>query len=401
MKLKTRNRQASTLARKSKATSDPEGGNHISTTETANTKICVSKSRKSSKKSRLPSKFSEIESDGDDHQPQTSQEMISNKDGQFVCEECGKAFVNRSSCLAHRRNVHHTNSHQCPSCPIQLKSVHHLWRHFQAAHTGYKSTKEDTTPNPSAPRKSRTISNPNRIKNPTICEICGKDFCDSANLRRHFHQVHGDGVLPGNFLVCPVCAKSYKNKDTLSQHIRQMHDGEDYRCDICRRMCQTAGKLWKHKQEVHNMTDLPPPAGVTVYTCEYCGQQFLRGLEAHVKKSHPQHLEQFQMAKKEKVLQRQRDAVAQGRWKRGSRKQIEQRKLLRELGPETAASRGLVPKWMLPRECPMCGDMILGIYFGIHLRKHGTGDEWVRKKVPKKKVQQNSGKFRDKLKVRL
>lgn len=290
-----------------------------------------------------------------------------------VCDECGKVFVSHPKLNKHIRRVHRISKTPmpCPACKAAFSKPETLWNHFQDVHgAGIWQTRLSTRA-PAKPRKTPVFAIDGTQS--TVCDHCGKEFNSAMSLHRHVHLIHGTGALAQNFMVCAQCGKSFKTQESLNQHIRQVHEGIDFRCDICNRMCQSPGKLWRHKVEVHEITDLPPPPRVTVSTCEYCNQTFLRGLEVHVRTCHPEHFEQFQENIKANLnlkLKDQKGLRGTISLTPNALKKREQRALLKEKGPE--AVLGLVPKWMLPKECPVCKQMISENAFSRHVQSHGT-----------------------------
>lgn len=334
----------------------------------------------------------------------------SNKSDSCVCEECGKVFSRNSLLLGHRNKFHvSSDEFKCPSCPKTFAREANLWGHYQYSHMGAGASSSDTpTKIPKTWRRDRPT--PLGGMPSAVCHTCGKEFHDISSLCRHVYKIHGEGANAQNFFICPSCGRSYKSKDTLNAHIRQIHEGEDYRCDVCRKKCQSAGKLWRHKIEVHKMTDLAPPPNVVVYNCEFCDEQVLRGLEAHVKTRHPEHVEEFLRNPSKRIVAQKGHRImdSRGKWKavktepdehpcsNSTQKKREYRKLLLERGLE--AAKDLIPQWMHPKKCPVCGDMIDGAGFRVHVRKHETGI-WVRGRRTNQGLTQ-SGTFVDKLKVR-
>lgn len=272
-----------------------------------------------------------------------------------VCEECGITFRRKDEMVKHLQFGHGTPSFPCAYCSSVYQIERSLWRHMECAHFDVLSGKPNLDL-PEPPQQGVTLRSAGSKEESTLCPTCGKDFFEVTFLRRHINQVHGEGSKLENSLVCPECGKSYKNKDSLGQHITQVHRGEDYRCDVCRRVCQTPGKLWKHKTEVHGMTDLPPPPNVVIQECHYCGEKLLRGLSRHVEKEHPDRLKEFRALKR-----------------------------ARKRRPPS------------PKNCPVCGNMISGYGFRTHVRKHETG-VWLPQ-ASNTKFKFQPGRFLDKFKV--
>lgn len=225
---------------------------------------------------------------------------------------------------------------------------------------------------------------------PQICEMCGGVFASTMGLKRHLNEAHGVG---GKF-SCLVadCGKRFLTQYKLVIHNRRVHFGDQYKCDLCSKLCLTPGKLWKHKREDHGMSDLPPPKSVTIYECYYCSKKLLRGLKTHVETEHPEHVKEFQEAeatKKSRLPKRFRTYKAvENRLVRDRLRKRAQRQKLREMGPE-AVRLGLVPKWLLGKDCNICKKTISSNNFAEHMRNlHGLGT-WPDTSPKKKKSTEN------------
>ncbi|BES99673.1 BTB/POZ domain [Nesidiocoris tenuis] len=59
-----------------------------------------------------------------------------------------------------------------------------------------------------------------RCMQPQKCQLCGKIFSNSGNLRQHISNVH----LPGEKVPCTVCFRMFKNKEYLRKHHVQTHN---------------------------------------------------------------------------------------------------------------------------------------------------------------------------------
>ncbi|CAL8146298.1 unnamed protein product [Orchesella dallaii] len=209
-----------------------------------------------------------------------------------MCEECGGLYS--SHYIQAHKDSHDPNSKvKCPQCPLEFRRGRGFWHHFARVHL-QQDCDIDEEGNSNDGGGTSRHHQASKVPISFTCSICQQPYDSDANLKRHMYFSHGDGSNPTNFLVCPYCPKKFKQKCTLDDHIRRTHDGvADYRCDICGRDLQSAGKLWKHKVNYHKMTDLPPPPELEVITCEYCDEMVLRGYETHVKKRHPDMLSEF------------------------------------------------------------------------------------------------------------
>ncbi|KAL1131479.1 hypothetical protein AAG570_011096 [Ranatra chinensis] len=59
-----------------------------------------------------------------------------------------------------------------------------------------------------------------RCMQPQRCQLCGKIFSNSGNLRQHISNVH----MPGERVPCNVCYRMFKNKEYLRKHHVQTHN---------------------------------------------------------------------------------------------------------------------------------------------------------------------------------
>jgi len=57
-----------------------------------------------------------------------------------------------------------------------------------------------------------------------MCDLCGKEFTNSAGLRKHLQNVHLVG-----------------------------HNGVTFQCDICSRVCTSKRLLYKHMRSLHRI----------------------------------------------------------------------------------------------------------------------------------------------------
>lgn len=179
-----------------------------------------------------------------------------------ICDMCGETCKDKRRLLLHKHTVHScdSSSFQCPSCSHLATSSRGLWHHYVSSHGGLSALSDLPAFQHEVRLKTTPKRDPRYQDAPNICEICGKQF---------------------------------RQKCTLDDHVRRAHQGKGYYCTVCSADCQSSVKLWRHQVERHKMRDLPPPPGVQVVLCRYCGQMIMRGYEAHVRKKHPESLEEF------------------------------------------------------------------------------------------------------------
>nr|XP_034838743.1 gastrula zinc finger protein XlCGF49.1-like [Maniola hyperantus] len=131
-----------------------------------------------------------------------SRRHVSEKDFTFMCNECGKKFVNKT----------------------RLRD-HIDWEHL------------------------------NKIK--FRCQLCNKPFKCHTSLYVHMQNVHKNKEKKEN--LCHVCGKSYPNAAKLKYHIVAMHTSETpYRCAQCGAAFGWYSSLYRHVREVHYKMKLQP-----------------------------------------------------------------------------------------------------------------------------------------------
>ncbi|MGH0155200.1 UNVERIFIED_CONTAM: hypothetical protein FKN15_028723 [Acipenser sinensis] len=94
---------------------------------------------------------------------------------------------------------------------------------------------------------------------PFPCDICGRQFNDTGNRKRHIECTHGGKRK----WTCFICGKSVRER----LHLRVHHDDKRYECDECGKTFIRHDHLTKHRK-IHS--------GEKAHQCEECGRCFGR-----------------------------------------------------------------------------------------------------------------------------
>ncbi|XP_032626784.1 zinc finger and BTB domain-containing protein 41 [Chelonoidis abingdonii] len=169
--------------------------------------------------------------------PENIQEFLSikkTKSEGWKCDICKKSFARRPHLEEHM--ILHTQDKpfKCTYCEEHFKSRFARLKHQEKFHLG-----------------------------PFPCDICGRQFNDTRNLKRHIECTHGGKRK----WVCFICGKSVRERTTLKEHLR-IHSGEKpHLCSICGQSFRHGSSYRLHLRVHHNDKR---------YECEECGKTFIR-----------------------------------------------------------------------------------------------------------------------------
>ena len=188
------------------------------------------------------------------------------------CTICDK-MLSKDEYLKHFREYHSDIKLGCPKCPSTFTSSELLQKHYQNNH---QNKVERHTPRPDTSKKEvdgeihdglddindnsweedqrnfeegRDMVDPLGAcivvrPNQKTCEVCGKTFSKSNNLRQHM-RVH-EGLRPYH---CSHCGKGFRQKQNLERHER-VHEGlRPYHCSRCSKGFTQKQHLKKHEDK--------------------------------------------------------------------------------------------------------------------------------------------------------
>ncbi|XP_065363155.1 zinc finger protein 729-like [Calliphora vicina] len=174
----------------------------------------------------------------------------------FICKECGNAYVVKSQLKSHIRIVHSYNR-VCDQCGKTLHSIGALKTHLME-HAGIEIPK-------------------------LLCDECGAQLTSHRYLKRHKAAYHKDGTT---IYVCSICGKVTGSESSLLMHKKNVHHTES------RHKCTYCGKAFKHRKILRG--HIAKHTGEDLYQCPHCPQTFKNSsnMRHHRKKAHPVEFEE-------------------------------------------------------------------------------------------------------------
>lgn len=158
-----------------------------------------------------------------------------NDETKYKCEICEKAFVTVAKLEVH---------HQC-HLPKEEKEALKKYHCEYCARTFKELNKLNT---------HRNFKHLKEYKH--ICEICGKPFINSSELKRHATLSHTQKQ------TCTICGKQVLN---IELHFKDVHENSPKTCAICNEVLPNQKKLNKHRYLKHPFQ---------IYECEICEKTY-------------------------------------------------------------------------------------------------------------------------------
>ncbi|XP_054274094.1 uncharacterized protein LOC128993971 [Macrosteles quadrilineatus] len=209
----------------------------------------------------------------------------------FRCPECDLAMGSWSSVTSHLWRQHGVDIdlYCCKLCGYKCNSYSKLINNHIKIHgderpflcdicgKGFKTTKQLRNHKAVHRARVRLLGEVNGDSGGCYtCKVCGRSFTDARILRHHTENVHNK-LRP---YLCTFCAHTASSKSSLRMHIRQ-HTGEKpFSCNECDYVTADHNSLRRHKMR---------HSGLRPYQCPYCSYNCIQATtyKVHLKNKHP------------------------------------------------------------------------------------------------------------------
>ncbi|XP_058465299.1 zinc finger protein 652-B-like [Malaya genurostris] len=176
----------------------------------------------------------------------------------FPCDRCPRKFFVLFRFNAHKRTHDGLKPFECEVCGRAFSTSNNLKLHRIQKHSN------------------------NRISLPCDHPGCGQRFATRLGLNRHRNRVHNpDYVMPAQTaFICDMCGKKFTTNGGLKRHKYTHTPGEmPFVCGICSKQFPTSNKLKEHTMR-HE--------GVKNHTCPQCGlrKTTMHELKTHIRNMH-------------------------------------------------------------------------------------------------------------------
>ncbi|KAL1513230.1 hypothetical protein ABEB36_002666 [Hypothenemus hampei] len=179
----------------------------------------------------------------------------------YHCKVCGAAVLGKENIRKHATELHNgKGAYQCQYCNKFFLRLSYLEMH----------------------RTYGCSSNPLRSK--SLCDFCGRKFCQPQKLKIHIKRMHSDLTEVLNDFQCKKCMKLLGSRAALQRHLKEVHDKQqDNSCS-----CSVCGKYFQNKSnlKIHMLTH----SGIKPFKCvmEECTSAFTtkQCLQLHYRKVH-------------------------------------------------------------------------------------------------------------------
>ncbi|KAK1786793.1 hypothetical protein P4O66_017194 [Electrophorus voltai] len=195
--------------------------------------------------------------------------ILHSQDKPFKCAYCDDYFKSRFARLKHQEK-YHLGPFPCDICGRQFNDTGNRKRHIECTHGGKR--KWTCLLCGKSVRERTTLREHLRIhsgEKPHLCSICGQSFRHGSSYRLHLRVHHNDKRYE-----CEECGKTFIRHDHLKKH-RKIHTGERaHQCEECGKCFRRADHLTVHYKSIHLGEKVWRKYKVLVHQCEVCKKEF-------------------------------------------------------------------------------------------------------------------------------
>ncbi|KAF6720280.1 Zinc finger and BTB domain-containing protein 41 [Oryzias melastigma] len=195
--------------------------------------------------------------------------ILHTQDRPFKCSFCDEFFKSRFARLKHQEKFH-LGPFPCEICGRQFNDSGNKKRHIECTHGGTR--KWTCFICGKSVRERTTLREHLRIhtgEKPHFCNICGQSFRHSSSYRLHL-RVHRDDKR----YECNECGKTFIRHDHLTKH-QKIHSGEKtHQCEECGKCFRRHDHLTVHYKSVHLGEKVWQKYKTAVHQCEVCKKEF-------------------------------------------------------------------------------------------------------------------------------
>ncbi|XP_076755032.1 uncharacterized protein LOC143425867 [Xylocopa sonorina] len=195
---------------------------------------------------------------------------------QYSCALCNLEFATRAELTEHR-NLHlKVKIYSCVICRSMFSSAGALEVHMKdhgiedanernanISCVEYRTVEDESLDSSSV--NASVISDPGSTKNE--CDMCGKIFSNTANLKRHIRNIHKYGKA---HVACTHCSRMFKSKEIRNRHVANEHTkARTVQCPQCPKTFILRTHLNLHFRSVHSAKSYSG-----THKCDICGKEF-------------------------------------------------------------------------------------------------------------------------------